>query len=675
MKRIILLCFCLVAFTGMFAQHKQSGRKKVGVVLSGGGAKGAAHVKALKVIEEAGIPIDYIAGTSIGSLVGGMYASGYNADQIDSLMRSQNWTTLLTDKSKRKHLSLYEREQVDRNILSAKFDKKPGEIIEGGVLKGYNVAKLLTEITADTPDSMSFNDLKIPFACVATDVVTGEEVDLHSGVLAECMRASMAIPTVFTPVVKGDRVLTDGGTTNNYPVDLVRKMGADYVIGVDLSPVALPSNKINTTQSIAMRLLDLLCKNKHDENVANTDVHIKVNVKGYSSSSFNSTAIDSLMHRGEIAAREKWDELIALREKLGLKQPLPAPEPRPMPENMYDVVPVPSIYKANERNSFAGVGARFDNEELASLLLDGMLELNHKKKLSVGFEGRLGRRLNIELYSKLHLSNALIAQLKYNFKYNDMKIYDKGARVSEETNNGHIVQLDFSHYWRNWKVMFGSRYSYYSFDESLVHKDYLDWTEDTSSEPGLSYFGRVTFDNRDANDNATQGMFFTAGYELFTDNGATFEGGKPVNIFDAKFTIALPLSHTTTLTPSVAGRWTSNNDYFTLCNCIGGVNTDGHYFSQQIAFAGINYLQLVRRNLFVAGMTLRQAIASKHYVFAVGNFGLHSDKFFKAKSPDHLYGAALGYGYKSAIGPLELNFNWSNMTKKLGISINVGYMF
>lgn len=660
---------------GMFAQHQHGGRKKVGVVLSGGGAKGAAHVKALKVIEEAGIPIDYIAGTSIGSLVGGMYASGYNADQIDSLMRSQNWGTLLMDKTERKQLSLYEREQVDRNILLAKFEKNPGEIIQGGVLKGYNVAKLLTQVTADTPDSMSYDKLKIPFACVATDVVTAQEVDMRSGVLAESMRASMAIPTVFAPVVKGDKVLTDGGITNNYPVDLVRKMGADYVIGVDLSEEVLPSSKLNTAQAIALRLIDILCMKKHDENVANTDVYIKVNVKGYSSASFNSEAIDTLMHRGEVAARGKWDELIALREKIGLKNPLPAPHPRAMPKDMYNVVPVPSIYKANERNSFVGVGARFDKEELASLLLDGMLELNHKKKLSVGFEARLGRRLNIDLYSKLHLSSAWVAQLKYNFKYNEMNIYDKGKRVSEETYNGHIVQLDFSRYWRNWKVMFGSRFSYYSFDESLVHKDYFDWTEDSSSEPSLGYFGRVTFDNRDANDNATRGMLFTVGYELFTDNGWSFEGGKAVNILDAKFAIALPLSNAITLTPSVAGRWMSKNDYFTICNCIGGVNTDGHYMSQQIAFAGINYLQLVKNNLFVAGITLRHAIASKHYVFAVGNYGQHSDKFFSTNSSDHLYGAALGYGYKSAIGPLELNFNWSNMTKKVGVSVNVGYMF
>lgn len=670
----MLACLCLVISVTTFAQ--QSERKKVGVVLSGGGAKGAAHAKALKVIEEAGIPIDYIAGTSIGSLVGGMYASGYNADQIDSIIRSQKWSTLLTDKSERKDVSLAMRERIDNHILSMKFDKSPFEIIEGGVLKGYNVAKLLTEITADTPDSMSFNDLKIPFACVATNIVTGEEVDMHSGVLAECMRASMAIPSVFSPVVKGDQILIDGGSSNNYPADLLRKMGADYVIGVDLADGYLPFEKLNTSQAIAAQLLEMLCQKKHEENVAITDVYIKVNVAGYSASSFNNVAIDTLMNRGEVAARAKWDELIALREKLGLKHPHPAPMARPMPERMHDVVPTSTIYKEKERNSFVGVGARFDNEELASLFLDGMLELNHDNKLSVGFDARLGRRINAELYAKVNLNESWVTKLSYDFKYDELRIYDNGKRVSDENHRGHILQWDFSRYWNNVKATVGTSFSHYIFDETMVHRDYIEWTDDMSSERGLSYFTRVTYDNRDDNHNAKRGIYFTAGYELLTDNFYSFEGRSPMSIYDARFSIALPLSSKTTLTPSVAGRWlSSKTDYLTQFNCIGGVKTDAHYMPQQIAFAGINYLQLTKSNLFVAGMTLHQSLSTNNYMFAVCNYGQHSDKFFNVDRSNHLFGAALGYGYKTAIGPLELNMNWSNKTKQIGFTLNVGYMF
>lgn len=656
------------------AQNNQ--RKKVGVVLSGGGAKGAAHAKALKVIEEAGIPIDYIAGTSIGSLVGGMYASGYNADQIDSIMRHQNWKTLLMNKSERKSMRLSERQLKDRYMLTVKFNKNPFEIIEGGVLKGYNVAKLLTEITADTPDSIDFNDLKIPFACVATDVVTGEEVDMRSGVLAECMRASMAIPTVFAPVAKNGMVLTDGGTSNNYPVDLVRKMGADYVIGVDLAAVPLPASKLNTTQSIATQLLDLLCLKKHDENVANTDVYIKVNVKGYSASSFNNEAIDSLMARGEVAARAKWDELIALREKIGLTSPVKAPEARPMPEHMFDVVPLPSIYKDGNRNSFVGVGARFNNEELASILLGGMYEINPKNKLSVGTEVRLGRRINTELFGCINLNKNWMAQLSYDFKYNDFKLYDKGERASNEVHRGHILQLDFSRNWNDLKMSVGSSFSHYDFDESLVHKDYIEWTEDMGNERGISYFARITYDNRNAIENATQGMVWSVGYQLFTDDFVRFEGGMPMSIYDARFEMAVPLSSKTTLTPSVAGRWlSSRNDYFTLDNCIGGVNTNGYYMPQQIAFAGVNYLQLTKSNLFVGGLSLRHYLTTNNFIFAVANYGQHSDKFFNVSHPNHMYGAALGYGYNTPVGPCVVNLNWSNVTKKVGFSLNLGYTF
>lgn len=675
MKRLfIFICLCFAASVCVFAQ--QNNRKKVGVVLSGGGAKGAAHAKALKVIEEAGIPIDYIAGTSIGSLVGGMYASGYNADQIDSIMRSQNWKSLLMDMNERKSVRLTDRQRTDKYMLAVKFDKSPFEIIEGGVLKGYNVAKLLTEITADTPDSIDFNTLKIPFACVATNVVTGEEIDMRSGVLAESMRASMAIPTVFAPVVKGNMVLTDGGTSNNYPVDLARKMGADYVIGVDLADGTLASNKLNTTQAIATQLIDLLCLKKHDENVANTDVYIKVNVNGYSAASFNNEAIDTLMARGEVAARAKWDELIALRNKLGLQHPQEAQKARPMPEHMYDVVPVPSIYKNGNRNSFVGVGAKFNNEELASLLVGGKYELNHKNKLCVGIEARLGRMINTELYSAVNLNKAWQAQFTYNFQYNDFKIYDMGSRASNEVYRGHVLQLDFSRNWNNFKALIGTSFSYYNFDESLVNKDHFEWTEDVGDEKGLSYFARITYDNRDTYYNAKRGMIWTAGYQFFTDDFSAFEGGKGMNILDASFSIALPLSSKTILTPSVATRClSSRNDYFTLDNCIGGVNANGHYLPQQIAFAGVNYMQLTKSYLFVAGFSLRQYLTTNNYLFAVGNYGMHSDKFFNVSTPSRISGAALGYGYNTPVGPVEFNMNWSNVTKKLGYFISFGYMF
>lgn len=654
---------------------KVRGRKKVAVVLSGGGAKGAAHAGVLKVIEEAGIPIDYIVGTSIGALVGGMYASGYNADQIDSIMSHQNWKTLLTDTKQRGELDILHRQYIDRYILTSKFDRTPNEIVEGGVLKGNKVAKLLTELTADTPDSIDFNKLKIPFACVATDVATGEEIDMHSGVLAECMRASMAIPGVFAPVRKGARVLADGGMTNNFPVDVARRMGADYVIGVSLSRSLADAEHLKTTMNVTLQMVDIICRNKLDENIANTDLYINVDVKGYSSASFNNKAIDSLIVRGNKAAREKWDELIALREKIGMDAPLPVPEPRELPKNT-DITPVASIYSDRSRENFLGIGARFDNEELASLLVGGMYEINHKNKLRVGFTGRLGKRMGAELVGAVNLNKTWTAQLAYNYTYNSYKLYDRGNHVSNEEYSGHQLQLDFARNWNNVRAMVGVNYSFYHFADPLVNKDYFNWADYLGDERSYAYFVRVTYDNRDAHSNAHRGLYWSIGYQFLTNNGLTFYGDRGHSILDANLSVAIPLSSKCTLTPTISGRWVpADNDYFTQLNMIGGVNTTGHYMPHHIAFAGINHIELANNKLLVAGATLQQFISKKNYLFMVANYGKSAGEVLADKKIEDMVGAALGYGYKTSIGPVEVNLNWSNVTRAVGFNLNLGYMF
>ena len=211
-------------------------RKKVGVVLSGGGAKGFAHIGVLKVLEEAGIPIDYIAGTSMGAVVGGLYAVGYSADMIDSLIQIQDWNSLMRDVVSREHIPASQRNNHNRYVASLPYefpfgDKSVGVTLPPGVFTGQNIYNLFLNTTIGYQGNINFDDLPIPFGCISADVRTGKEVVMRNGDLAEAIRASMAIPGMFTPVEKDDLLLIDGGLVNNYPVDLVRSMGADIVIG------------------------------------------------------------------------------------------------------------------------------------------------------------------------------------------------------------------------------------------------------------------------------------------------------------------------------------------------------------------------------------------------------------------------------------------------------------
>lgn len=319
MKKQISALIVLVALSfALLPLHAQKQRKKVGVVLSGGGAKGVAHIKALKVIEEAGIPIDYIAGTSMGAIVGGLYAIGYTPAQMDSMVRKQDWTFLLSDRVKRSSMSLTDREQSEKYIISIPFTKTPKESAAGGIMKGQNLANLFTDLTMGYHDSIDFNRLPIPFACVAANLVNGEPVVFRSGVLSTAMRASMSIPGAFSPVRMDSMVLVDGGIVNNYPADVAKAMGADIIIGVDVQNTLKTASELTGVSDILGQVIDLTCQANHEKNKSLTDTYIRVNVDGYSSASFNRTAIDSLMHRGEEAARAKWSSLMELKKKIGL---------------------------------------------------------------------------------------------------------------------------------------------------------------------------------------------------------------------------------------------------------------------------------------------------------------------------------------------------------------------
>ncbi|MBO4658925.1 MAG: patatin-like phospholipase family protein [Prevotella sp.] len=314
----VLLCGAISAQQDSIPSNKKGERKKVAVVLSGGGAKGMAHIGALKVIEQAGIPIDIITGTSMGSIIGGLYAIGYNANSLDSMVRVQDWSYVITDKEKLTKQSLADRKKQNTYVFSRGITVGKTNYNDGGIIQGKNLGELFQQLCWGYTDSLDFSsDLPIPFACVATNVIDNSEYDFHSGWLSQAMRASMAIPAAFSPVRIGDMVLVDGGLRNNYPADIAREMGADIIIGVTVQGDPKIADDMGRTMSILSQIIDVNCKNKLEENLAITDLHVQVDTKGYNAASFSLTAIDTLIRRGEEEAMRHWDELLALKKLLG----------------------------------------------------------------------------------------------------------------------------------------------------------------------------------------------------------------------------------------------------------------------------------------------------------------------------------------------------------------------
>lgn len=300
---MLLVLMCTLSVSG-------ARRPKVALVLGGGGAKGAAEVGALKVIEQVGVPIDYIVGTSIGSIIGGLYSIGYRADDLDSLFVNQNWLKLFNDGRVHGQGRLH-------------------EVRGPGLMKGRGVIQFLDTLISRRPqakalpgypDSIDFNHLPIPYRAVACDINTGNTAVLASGSLSMSMRASMAIPGAFKPVRRDSLLMLDGGLVNNLPVDVARAMGADYVIAIDLTQNKHPDFKPKSIRKSMPKVTKWLRSRpdfvNYNRNRAQADVYINPTLKGYNVMSFKPKAIRAMIGLGEQAAKEKTSALKALKKKL-----------------------------------------------------------------------------------------------------------------------------------------------------------------------------------------------------------------------------------------------------------------------------------------------------------------------------------------------------------------------
>ncbi|MFA6872454.1 MAG: patatin-like phospholipase family protein [Bacteroidaceae bacterium] len=742
-KKILLLfisSFCVMTLlnAAQIVDTSLSHRKRVAVVLSGGGARGVAHIGALKVIEEAGFPIDYIVGTSMGAIVAGVYAIGYSPKQMDSVVRNQDWMYLLTDRARRQEAPYSAKMEGDTYLMSFQLGKNMGKNpTSAGLIKGQNIDNFFFNLTFGYHDSINFKNLPIPFACVATDIIHGKEFVFHSGVLAEAMRTSMTIPAMFAPVHKDDMMLIDGGILNNYPVDVARAMGADIVIGIDVQDDARTSDQIVGMSDVLSQLIDMLNEKKHQQNIANTDIYIKVPVKGFTQASFSPSAIDSLIERGEQTARAHWNELIALRKSalldsvdrssrksfkiLAENDSFPVHEIhfssigneidasrllklsrlkgddqmtmamlQNAVERMYATEQFESVnYKLTtvvngeynllftlkpKKEKRLRVGIRFDNEEIASAILSGSMKLNTFLPSQLSLTGRLGRRSYIRTDYNCSLAYGLMFDAGYMFQYNDINIYENGDRVYNTTYAYHKGELGFSGNWKSQvKWGLGLHFESYNYKGMLYNSEQIE--DKVPSEDYLSYYGLLYYDTFNKRYFPSKGTVLKLDYSLYTDNMVTYHNQSPFSAFQFQWRTVFSLTNRFALLPSLYGRFIiGHNVAYPYYNMIGG-DIAGHYMAQQLPFAGINNVELSERKLGIVSLQLRYRIYN-HYFSLIGSYGIEHDKmerFFYRGKS--LTGVNLNYAYESLIGPIQFTLNYSSRTKQIGYYINVGYVF
>ena len=713
-------------------------RKKVAVVLSGGGAKGMAHIGVLKVLEKAGIPIDIVTGTSMGSIVGGLYAIGYNANALDSVARAQDWGYVISDKENLRNQSLKDRLRQYTYIFTTGMVIGKRDVNAGGLIKGKNLAELFQQLCTGYTDSLDFSkDLPIPFACVATDIIDNSEVDFHSGRLPQAMRSSMSIPGAFSPVRLGNMVLVDGGLKNNYPADLAREMGADIIIGVTVQGAPKSADDLGGTMSIISQIVDVNCKNKVEDNLAITDLHMQVDTKGYNSASFSAAAIDTLIRRGEEEAMSHWDEIMALKQRIGVDSTfrpaiLHPLRPKAMTEkyrvlsySFENMTPQTEMYLRqkfhfNKRDSIdattasqittcmrtdlfyqnaecrfvpqgdgvrvivsAGqrktiqlhVGMRYDSEEHASL--QGSVEIPFKTSMPMNADlrVRLGKRIKVRGDWVFHPRSFTKPSVSYTFNRNDVDVYINGDHDYSILYHHHQAELlPFDFDVRHFNIQMGLRWDYIRYIDKLMS----DKTHDTGALRNGHYFSyraRIEFNSEDNWIFPTRGARFHAGYAYLTDNFLHLEGETGMSDVSADWRMSFTIGKRFTLQPMIYGRLLFGNVIPPIFGNLVGGNSFGHYVEQQMPLAGVGYVEYVNRHFLALQLQAQQRIARNHYVLFRFAAAQQADKLGDIFDTHTILGGQIAYYYNTIFGPLGATLGYSNRTREPYFFVDLGYEF
>ena len=747
-------------------------RPTVALVLSGGGAKGAAHVGAIQYVEELGIPVDMVVGTSIGGLVGGLYSLGYPIEEIGRMMSEMDWEWVLSDDLARDQISYADMKYKEKYLLSIPFyyekdyynmklaeeyrfedlnryegfdigaDNVQGVAmlkrnllgsLPSGYVYGQNVSNLISSLTVGYQDSLDFMEFPIPFACVATDMVSGKAKIWHEGKINDAMRSTMSIPGMFAPVRIDGMLLVDGGLRDNYPTALAKDLGADIIIGVDLSQKTKSYTQVNNVADIIAQGVDMLMRDSYEVNVHIPDVKIKPEIPEYNLMSFNKTAIDTIMVRGYRAARQQ-DSLLRIvaartsgrystlkkpkafdfhadtltiadvdikgvlpkektliKEKLHLKsgdrisrEDLDAIVAQIYGTQAYDYVtyellgdaePFKLVFKCRKGpvHQF-GLGVRADTEEIVSVLLNLGLNTHKLYGHAFDFTGKISANpyFNVKWsYDGPELPTVNVAASLRWTDLNTLNLWEHKLGFSFLHARQEVYLSNMT--WRKFDFNAGIRNEVFNIKNIKSHDilgDY-DFSQLNNDFVSLFAIGRTdTFDD---------GYFPTKGLKAHASYSWTFAGfPKKISNFHtiaAGIKGVVPLGESFAFIPYANVRFLLGYDvpvaYF---NAVGG-SLAGRYVDQQMPFIGVTNLWAMKNLLTIVGMDFRFRLFKNNYMTAIVNYARDCDHFNHYLQGLGYFGAGLEYAYDTIFGPIKANVHWSNMTRGVGFYISAGYNF
>lgn len=728
---VILIFFSCVA---MFSQKQN--RPKVGLVLSGGGAKGFAHIGVLKVLEEAGVKIDYIGGTSMGAVVGGLYATGYNAAQIDSIFRATNFDELINDFIPRSSKNFYEKRNDELYALVLPFDKFNIGIPQA-LSKGLYNFNLLSRLTRNVRHVRDFNQLPIPFLCIGSDIETGKQVILNKGNLAHALIASSAFPSLFSPVEIDGQLLVDGGVTNNYPIDEVRKLGADVIIGVDVQDELRDRTTLKDATKILVQITNLHSIEKMKNSVLKTDIYIKPDITEYGVISFDKGK--EIVEKGEEATFAVFEKI----KELGQNDSIQYRKPKLRIQT--DSLQIKSI-NITELNNFTNdyvLGKlRFKPESTISYkqLEAGINNINATNNFSVinyslDPNGE-GDDLNLNLKE-----NPIKSYLKFGLHYDGLfksgvlvnlsrkKTLFKNDVASLDIVLGDNYRYNFDYYIENgYNLSFGFKSFFNQFNRNVtkdissldfqslglntINVDFFDITNQlyfqslfvqkfligggleykflkiksetlASMDPTidksdyLSVFGYMKYDSFDDKNFPKKGWYFSGDIQSYLLSSNYTKEFNTFSIAKTDFGVAATIFKNATIKIQTEAGFSFGNDSVSFFNFVLG----GYGYNQINNFRhfyGYDFLSIAGNSYIKSTGTVDYEFYKNNHLNFSANYANLGDRIFESVnwiSIPKYSGYAVGYGLETVVGPVEIKYSWSPETQKGYTWFSVGFLF
>lgn len=709
----------------------QDNRPKIGLVLSGGGAKGMAHIGVLEEIDKSGLQIDYIGGTSMGAIVGGLYAAGYSAQQIKAMVSNIDLNALLQDQFPRNALPFFEKEFGEKYAFSLPV-KKNGIQIPKAVSKGQNVLDFFTYALSPVENVNDFSKLSTPFYCIATNVENGEEVVLEKGFLPLALRASGAFPTLLDPVKWDDMLLIDGGVANNFPVDVMKEKGLDYIIGIDVQKGLRGKEDLHSAVSILNQIVSYDVYREREGRIKLLDLYIQPDISEFTVVDFDK-GIEMIKKGNEIGElyRSVFDSLA--RTQKAVPRKLMVVDPKPITIDLIEVnhteeytpAYVKGKLKIQRGDSISRLGIRERMDFLTATNNYDRVDYQVKEKNGKNhlvfnvYESEDKSYLRLGAHYDMLYESAVLAN------YNHKGLLIKNDQLSFDAILGDNLRYNLNYFVDNgFYVSYGfrSRYNHFtantpfSTDNSSVSKINLNYTDLTNEVFVQTTFNRkfalgvaaelkyLNIKTETLQSNNNQGVFDRSTYfnlkgylkldsfdknqfptkGFYADLGGTWYVSSTDynNNFDSFAQISGTLGLAKTLWKRLTFQYT-NEAGFSFASQVsnvfdfylGGYNEN--YINTFYRFYGYEFASLTGNSFLRSEFVLRYRLFKKQHISLLANYARVEENVFRNLQifDDSLSGYAVGYGLETFLGPIEIKYSWSPDTGNHFWLFNLGFWF